>query len=667
MPEDMNEVVQAAQQGSTMLVQYGDDAPLEARLSPDQELHQKLLTKLKARRNMSRRHMSERYEEWDRVREHMRLYIDLKRLARKSDRTSIPGTVESPFQRAVTIPMSYAHLHVMLTQAMSIYAARTPMIQVAGTRGEDMFRAQLLEAVLEYDANQMKLYSVLFSAFQEAFLFGNGYLYDSWEIEHSDMYRFEPLEVPGTPPDVLSAVLGPLAYTPIRTFGVKREYSRWLPVSCYDMRIDPRLPQWRCQEGEFMGHRWIANPNKLILKSGDRGPYFNTDKLPKHSHTLNDDEYGLQRGVDPINPQYIEGSIDYASEERGFLRMETMVWELIPREHGLGTEDYPQKWVFTWAEDQVIIRAHPLINKHQNFPYSVLEADPDFHSTYAPGIIESIEPLQRFVNWLFNSHVENVVQMLNNQYVYSPQFIESMDLEFGGPGEHIRMTQEAVDAMLSGEISDVRSFFFQVPVQDVTGSSYMNAVQYIYQMSQVMTGVNDPLSGIQLPTERSATEVSTIAAKATDRLAVMVRLMDENGIKPTVERTMSNRQQFTTMERYFRIVGRLAEYVGEDSLFITLDDIQGEYDYRAISGILPEDPARSATALTNLLSTAGQLPQLMEPGPDGRALDFRKIFNKIAEKNGLQDIDDYYMDVQVAPPEQVEAGVEQGDLVPMGG
>jgi hypothetical protein len=57
----------------------------------------------------------------------------------------------------------------------------------------------------------------------------------------------------------------------------------------------------------------------------------------------------------------------------------------------------------------------------------------------------------------------------------------------------------------------------------------------------------------------------------------------------------------------------------------------------------------------------------MEPGPDGRALDFRKIFNKIAEKNGLQDIDDYYMDVQVAPPEQVEAGVEQGDLVPMGG
>jgi hypothetical protein len=665
MPEETQQLMQTAQEGNAQLIQYSEDAPLEVRLAKTSPLHAKILTKLKARRDMSRRHMEDRYPEWDRVREHMRLYIDLKRNARKADRNTMVGTVESPFQRAITIPMSYAHLHVMLTQAMSIYAARDPMIQTMGVRGEDQFRARLMEAVLDYDSKQTRLYSVLYSAFQEAFMFGNGYLYDAWEIESGVEYKFEPLSVPGTPPDVAVAMLGPLAFTPMRTYGTLREYCRWLPISAYDIRIDPRVSQWRCQEGEFMGHRWITNPNVLKQKSGNRGPYFNIEDLPKRSMVNRADDY--QRGIDPVNPQYTNYSIDHSSEEHGFLRMETMVWELVPSEYELGPEDYPQKWVFSWTEDELIVRAHPMINKHQRFPYSALEADPDFHSTYAPGIIEGIEPMQRFVNWLFNSHVENVVGMLNNQYVYSPQFIESMDLEFGGPGEHIRMTQDAVDAVLSGEISSVQQFFYQVPVQDVTGDAYMSAVQYIYQMSQVMTGVNDPLSGIQLPTERSATEISTIAAKATDRLAVMVRLMDENGIQPTVERSMHNRQQFTSIARYYRIVGQLAQDLDADSLFLDLFDIQGEYDYKPITGILPEDPARAATAWSNLLSSAGQLPQLQQPGPDGKMLDFRKVFDTIAEKMGVPDMDNYYMDVQVAPPEEVEAEVQAGNMVPVGG
>jgi len=67
------------------------------------------------------------------------------------------------------------------------------------------------------------------------------------------------------------------------------------------------------------------------------------------------------------------------------------------------------------------------------------------------------------------------------------------------------------------------------------------------------------------------------------------------------------------------------------------------------------------------MASASQLPQLQQPGPDGRILDFRSIFNTIAEKSGISNIDDYYMDVQVMPDQQVADQAQAGNMVPVGG
>jgi hypothetical protein len=654
----------AAEQDGVANVQYGDDAPLEARLTPDSELHKELLPKLKARREFSRTYTKDRHDEWDRVREHNRMYIDLSRNKRKADFTSDVNQVEMPFQDAVVIPLSKATLSVMLTQAMSIYGARSPMVQISPVRGEDYFRSKLMEQVLAYDNMQSKSFSTLYSGFSEAFQFGNGFFYDSWEIEEGVTYEFEPLAPEGIPPDIAAAVLGPMAFSPVRKRGVKREYQRWVPISAYNARPDPRVPLWQLQDGEFFGHKWRASKLSLLRRSGEKGPYFNIEHLSEHEVYNKDNE---DKGYDPINPQEPAIAMHEGTSKQPWHNMETMVWELIPKDEKLSEETEPEKWIFTWADDKVIVRAHPLINKHQNFPYSAIEPDPDMHSTFSPGIIESIEPLQRFINWLFNSHVDNITRVLNNRYAYSPYFIEGTDLDFGGPGENIRITQEGHDALVSGEIQDIRQVLWQVPAEDVTGPSYMNAVQYVYQMAQVMVGVNDPLSGIQLPTERSATEVSTITAQATQRMAIMVRLMDENGIQPLVQRSIENRQQFTSIGRYYRIIGDLAQQVGTDSIFADLMDLQGEFDYEKVTGIVPEDPSRSATTWTNLLAAAGQIPQLQQPGPDGRILDFRQIFDTIAEKLGVPNIDQYYMQVAVQPDEQVATQVQAGNYVPVQG
>ena len=79
-----------------------------------------------------------------------------------------------------------------------------------------------------------------------------------------------------------------------------------------------------------------------------------------------------------------------------------------------------------------------------------------------------------------------------------------------------------------------------------------------------------------------------------------------------------------------------------------------------------------------LMLGIGKFPQILQPGPDGRMLDVRKIFNEIARNMGIRNISQFYSEAPVMPPmgqnpmqvmpdEQVANGVQKGDLAPIPG
>jgi len=640
------------------------DQPLEQRIMADKDFENELLERLKRRRDYAVRNINHRYDEWDRVREHMNMYVNLDRKARKGDKSSEVAAVEMPFQRSVVVPATYATLHVLLAQIMSIYGARRPMFQVRGIGPEDKLRAKIMEVMLDYDGRQTKSFSVLYGLFLDALQMGMGVCYDSWDVEEGNTYKYVPLDVPGVPPEVLRAYLGPMAFTPVKEWQVKSEFNRWRVIDPYRVRKDPRVPLSQLQEGEFFGHQFDASYNYFAKRMMPNGPYFNIDALKeiKTNHIRKQEDRGFI-GVEETQP--MDGGFRTHEGYGDFYTSEHMVVECIPYDWKLSPSNRPEKFVFTWVEDQKIVRAHDQRNWHGQFPYSGVETDPDFHSASSPGQGELIEGLQRVINWFYNSHIENITATLNNRWVYSPRFINEVDFDYGGPGENVRLTAEAVELMLSGEVQNVQQFLFQMPMQDVTGGAHIPAMEKTYSFIQLLTGANDPMTGIPTPTERSATEISTITAKATDRIAIVTKLMDELGIQPMVKRAMFNRQQLTRIGRYYRIQGDFARKLGVDNIYADLMDIQGDFDYEAISGIMPEDPARSATVWTNLLSGAGQIPQLQQPGPDGTMLDFREVFKTIAEKMGIDDLDRYMMQVQVMPDQSVQQLAQNGNVVPI--
>jgi hypothetical protein len=655
------------------LAMYGDEqrmpqlrpdepnAPLEERLRYGSELHQAVLTAVQKRIDYSKEAMETRHDQWNQTREHCRMFVDLERSAKLGDRTTDTDHVEMPFKRAITVPLSYATLHTLLTQLMSIYASREPMWPLKGRAPEDYFRAQIMEALLHYDQHQSRGFRWLYSQMQDALMYGCGVTYDSWEREEGYITEYMPLMIPGMPPEVAVAQLGPLATMKRRRLGVKREFCNGIPVDPFNYYPDPNVSLHDVQAGGSAGHRFKLPYTTLRAKEMPRGPYFNLEHLPDRSmDDLHEDK--TPAGIDLNATTYNDPG------DRGSMVLEHVQWRIIPnefpcRETPIGQGSFPEIWWFTIAEEKVVVRCHPAPTDHGEFTYSVAETDSDFHSTLSPGLIENIDGIQRFMNWMFNSHLENVQRTLNNQLVWHPRFIEQVDMEFGGPGEHIRMTNDAANLLLSGQVADIRQFLFQLPVQDVTGPSFLPIVDFLHGWAQQTTAANAPLTGAPTSTKRTATEIGTITAKASDRISILARLIDCTSIQPMIYRWVANRQQFTELEQYVRITGELSRRMGMEQIWISRDRLAGKFDYVPTSGILPDDPARQAMVWANLIGLGGQNPMLMQPGPDGRMLDFRELFNEAARRSGIRNIDHFYMQVQ--PDGMVQDQAQAGNMVPV--
>lgn len=636
------------------------DEPIQERLSPDESLHQDLLSKLTSRRDAAESHLSHRKTKWRATNNKMRMYIDLTKKAERGDGSTDTDTKEMPFERSIVIPASYSILRVLLTQLMSIFGSREPLIQLRGRGPEDVGPAKLLETVLGYDLEEMGSFGSLYAMCQDSLKFGSGIMYDSWHAEYGN----KPVQLPPQL-DMNGMPIGPPEYG--TEWGITKEHNLWTPINPFDFYPDPRSPISKPQEGEFIGHRF--NRGRMYLQERNQksgGPYFNIEYLKKYcSGRARDADDGTDLGVGG----YTENQID--EHDMGTYQLDHMQIKLIPREWKLSPSERPEIWWFTWANDSVIIRAHPCPYDHQQFTYAVAESDPDFHSAFNPGIVESLDGLQRYIDWLYNSHLQNLVRHLNDAMVYAPALIEEGDVTNPGAARHVRLTPLGEELIMSGGHS-IDNFIHQLPLQDVT-SPHLAAVGNLFQLAQRMSAANDPQMGMPTPDKRTLGEINVINASSSQRLTIIARMIDSMAISPMAKRAIANRQQFTSMEQYYRIVGdeaglqEIQHSVGNRSL------IQGNFDYMPTDGILPPDPIRQAGTWMQISESLMRFMPLMQQmgiaPADGMIPDVNMVLKETFRTLGVKNIDRFYTPMpqppQVMPDEQVDQGMQDGNMVPI--
>ena len=557
-----------------------------------------------------------------------------------------------PQYTTLTIPYSYAILLTAHTYWVSVFLSRSPVMQFMARHGKTKRNVQAVEALVDYQINVGNNLAPLYIWLLDPGQYGMGVLGCYWDTEYQvvSSIKEEQQTYLGIP--LLGKTKKVKRSEKVKTYEGNRLYN----IRVYDFLYDPRVSLLNFQLGEFAGRRTSLGWNHVV-KRKISGQYQNIEILEKYLKSgRKRGEFAQKQGSGLIDlPQDVNeesswaGSSDLLAPEN--VALVELCIELIPKNWGLGTGEEPEKWVFTLAEDEVIIEAQPYEYWHAKFPYQILPYEIEGYGINKRSMLEIVKPLSDTLDWLVNTHFYNIRSILNGRAIYDPSRLTGADLKTDQPGQLVRMKPNAYG-------QDVRTMFYQIPMADVT-QGHMRDTQIVEQMIQRVTGVTDNLMGLVNPGGRkTATEVRTSSSTAANRLKTQAEYFSAVGFGPLGQMMLQNTQQYYDMEEEFRIAGDLLTSK-DQAMMVTPEDIAGFYDFVAVDGTMPIDRFAQVNMWTQLMGQMRNFPEIMQE------YDMGGVFSWIAKLGGLKDIDRFKIDV--VPDEAIANGVQAGNLVPIGG
>lgn len=600
-------------------------------------LHTRIRQAIKDRYRMSYDKMSKYHETWKDAEERLIAY---RRTTVEDERRKDKRDSGKPQFTTIEVPYSYAMLMTAQTYWSTVFMGRSPIFQFSGRHGETELQTQGMEAIIDYQTTVGEMLAPLFIWLLDQGKYGLGVICNYWSDEDVVVSSIEerPVTYMGIPI--------PGKNQKVRVSKRIKGYSgnKIFNVRPFDWFPDPRVPAKDFQRGEFCARKVELSWNEL-LKGQASGRYQNIDVLRKVVKAKqNDEEYGTAQVERPEINQTAD-ALDI-----GFTTGLEMTIELVPSEWGLGSNRYPEKWIFTLAADEVIVNIRPAGNWHGKFPFQVLEYEQDGYALVPRGMPEITEALNDVMTWLVNSHFHNVRKVLNDQLIYDPSRIVGKDLADPAAGRLIRLKPAAYG-------QDPRLSVHQLQTVDVT-QNHLRDVQVVADMLHRVTGVTDNIMGmVNAGGRKTATEVRTSSSFGANRLKMQCEYQSVLGWGPLAQMLVQNTQQYYSDEKQFRIAGNMMQ--GVEFRRLTPDDIQGFYDFVAVDGTLPVDRFAQANLWREIMVQMASIPQL------AMQYDLGAIFAYTAKLAGAKSVDQFK--IKVTPDEQLQQAAQAGNVVPLGG
>lgn len=624
---------------------------LRDRLRPGTELHGEILTYVRDCFKLSQQHFSGRHEKW-RSAENLRLsYVD-------PDEKDSNGNKLYPFGRSIIVPYTYAILQTRLTYFFLALTGKTPIVPINGRGPRDIIPAKMQEAVIEYQMQEQSGSVVYYGWLQDSETYGVGIVKNIWHRRKEERWAtvnekvtFFSYEIPGLSRKVKKRV-DQLIY----------EGNLLVNVTPYRFFPDPRVNVCDLHSGEFVGHLVDASYSHLLNQSR-QGEYFNIEFLKKRVSVSNNidtdfDEFSHDSSnlakIVGISPTSISTTVD--GKDQGYHSLKELHCLIIPKDRKFSNYPYPEEWIITVADDNIIIKCEP--SESREHPFYVIESNHDYASPANQGSAELLKGLNDILSWMFNSHIESAQRALNDVLVINPYFVDMNDLLSGDPVKIIKLKQEAY--MMPGGID---SYIKQLQFNDVT-RSHITDSQQIMNLMQRVSAATDNVMGMVEEVKRTATETSTTTNLATSRLKMILRLMCALGIIPMTRNLAYNNTQLLEEEQYYNITDDMAKELGYDPveiknrILIGPDKMYGLFNYTYPSAELPIDRVQTANVWLQMLREVSQNEILMQK------FDMVPIFNQWAYNMGATNVSDFHIKPKTLPNEEVEKQVGAGNLVP---
>lgn len=587
--------------------------------------------------------MSKYYERMAKAEELYTAYLPEREIDRarrqKRDNEGLPQYT------TLQVPYTYAQVLSAHTYITSVFLSRNPVLQFAGRHGEAENNVMAVEALMDYQLMVGRMLAPLYIWLLDPAKYGFGVIGYYWDQKTTRVRKTvaRPVTVNGLP--VMEANGQPkLELTETFDDVIGYEGNSVYNVRPQDWFPDPRVPLWRMQEGEFVA-RYVEIPWNEIQQGARDGSYFNLDAI-KEERASNEaaaqeplrDEGG--RNSDVPGTWAADSDFSYGRGprlNRPFLKAHEIFIKLIPDEWGLADGDREEIWVIRRTRTGVVISATPLGEYHGQFPFGILEWEPDGYNVTPRGMVETVKPMNDIMTWLINTHFYNVRSALNNSFVVDPSMVVMKDLTNPAPGKLIRLKPEMFGR-------DVRTAITQLQVGDVT-RGHIADMQIMAELMQRVTGVNDQIMGVvNNGGRKTAQEVRTNVTFGVNRLKTICEYFSAMGMGPLMQLMLQTTQQHYTMQKSFRIVGDMGQFA--TSPFVEVDGatIAGFYDYVPVDGTLPIDRYAQANLWGQLLAQMAQVPQVM------MQYDLGKIFGWVAQLSGIKNINQFR--VQTLAPGQ---------------
>ena len=542
---------------------------------------------------------------------------------------------------------SFPMLMAAHTYWSTTFLGRAPILQYTGRHGAGEDSILAVEAVMDYQVGVGQHIGPLYNWLLDAGKYGIGILGMHWDKEVSTISRIveEPellFHVPTGRTVKRKITEDVMNYQGTRVFNI-------MPSRCL---FDPRVPAIHLQKGEFFGFESEMNWND-IQRGVNSGKYFNEDQIQKRQRNA--------AGMQPTPMSGREsGQLEMPEMETSFgtheipdikpIKYYEMYVELIPKNWGLGKGDKPTKWVFTVAENSIIIGARPHGDYHNKFPFICIETEFDPYSLFPQSMSEIAAPLQNLMDWLVNSHMHNVRKTQNDQFVVDPSRVLMKDVRDPNAGKLIRLRPEAYGSNPSDAIHQLRTV-------DVT-QTHMKDTQFVNELFQRSFGVNDNIMGlVNTGGRKSATEVRSSNTFGTNRLKTQSEYFSATGYSQYAQIALQMTQQYYSGEDMFRIAGDLMGERTQKMVEVTPDSIAGFYDFIPVDGSFPVDRFAQANLWRQFIADASKIEGILQN------YDIAGIFGWAARLGGLKNIDRFK--IQVVPDEQAHRDAQAGNVVPV--
>uniref|UniRef100_A0A6M3IZ38 Portal protein n=1 Tax=viral metagenome TaxID=1070528 RepID=A0A6M3IZ38_9ZZZZ len=619
----------------------GYEYPDDLNLRPGSPLHEFLKKEIMDRAQESRNEMEKRFDSWGEIDKSLTAYIklsDAEKVIKNKDKTD-----QKPL--SIVFPYSYSVLETVLTYLLMAFG-QEPILRYEGVSPEDTIGAILLEKVIALQCNKSKVILNLHTMNRDGIAYGIGPVAPYW----NERWGERTVKVPD------DNVFGSGFRKEVQEM-MLFEGNALMNIDPYLYLPDPNVPVDRIQDGAFVG--WVDIDNYLGLL---------------------EEEYNSQ---DTFNVRYLEGLMskysifaEKDSKRREFIgghRLEhtditkrvdkiNMYINIIPKEWKLSTREYPQKWFFQLAADEVIIKAKPLGLDHNMYPIAVAAPEFDGYSVTPISRLEVLGGLQKVLNWMFNSHVANVRKAINDMLVVDPYLINIEDLKTPEPGKLIRMRRPAWG-------KGVKDAVMQLGVTDITANNIKDSALILQWMQEIGGADKSALSGSVRtggPERLTGQEFQGARSGALSRMERIARVVGLQSMQDIGYMFASHTQQLMSQDTYIKSAGRWQEDLMKEygpnakKLRVSPFDILIDYDVMVRDGSIPG--GNFSQAWVKMFELLGKHPLLSQ------RVDVYRVFLHIARNMGAKNAHEFEnVQAQIMPNDQVNQQVQQGNMIPMGG